>query len=220
MIVVSHTDDETFGMGGTIAKHFLNKDLVFALSMTNGVSSRDNISLADIENRNIASRNAADILGFKWVDNGNFPDNCLDTIPILDIIKFIENFKEKIKPDLIYTHSFSDLNIDHKIVSQATLTAFRPQSEENWEEIRTFEVPSSTDYGHSSITGTFNPNLIINIENTWELKEKALNSYQKELKNYPNSRSIEGIKNLANFRGSQVGLAYGEAFEIIRRIER
>ena len=33
----------------------------------------------------------------------------------------------------------ADLNIDHRIVSQATLTAFRPLSSESWNEIRTFE---------------------------------------------------------------------------------
>ena len=220
LIVVAHPDDESFGMGGTIAKHILNNDLVFAISMTNGVSSRNDISQADIEKRTISSKKASDILGFKWFNKGDFPDNALDTIPILEIIKFIENIKEKINPDLIYTHCSSDLNIDHRIVSQSTLTAFRPQANEKWVEIRTFEVPSSTDYGHSSITGSFKPNLIINIENTWHLKEKALNSYKEELKEYPNSRSIEGIKNLAKLRGSQVGLFYAEAFEMIRRIER
>ena len=34
LIVVSHTDDETIGMGGTIARHLRNGDEIFALSMT------------------------------------------------------------------------------------------------------------------------------------------------------------------------------------------
>ena len=39
--------------------------------------------------------------------------------------------------------------------------------------------------------------------------------------NYPpNSRSIDGIRNLAMHRGFQSGIQYAEAFEIIRKIIR
>ena len=37
LIVVAHTDDEAFGMGGTICKHVINGDLVYAIAMTDGV---------------------------------------------------------------------------------------------------------------------------------------------------------------------------------------
>ena len=36
---------------------------------------------------------------------------------------------------------------------------------------------------------------------------------------YPHSRSIEVIKNLAKLRGNQVGCDMAEAFEVIRKIE-
>ena len=39
--------------------------------------------------------------------------------------------KKKLQPDLVYTHSGADLNIDHRIVSNAVLTAFRPEPNEN-----------------------------------------------------------------------------------------
>ena len=42
LIIVAHSDDETIGMGGTIKKHSLNGDKVFAISMTDGISSRKN----------------------------------------------------------------------------------------------------------------------------------------------------------------------------------
>ena len=52
-------------------------------------------------------------------------DNQLDKVPLLKIIKEIEKNK-KINPFIVYTHNFNDLNIDHKKVAEATLTAFRP----------------------------------------------------------------------------------------------
>ena len=220
LIIVYHTDDETLGMGGTIAKHINLGDDVFAISMTDGLSARDKVSDKDKKDRINASEKASEILGFKWIKKGNFPDNKIDSLPLIDIIKYIEEVKNQINPSIIYTHSSADLNIDHQLVSKAVLTAFRPQFNEKWKEIRLFEIPSATDYGHKSITNIFIPNLYINIEKTWELKIKALEFYQSEMKSYPNSRSYKGLENLAKYRGNQVGLKYAESFEIIRKIER
>ena len=220
LIIVAHTDDETLGLGGTIARHINNGDNVYALSMTDGIGSRDNAQKKEVDNRIKAANEASKILGFKWLKPGNFSDNAMDSVPLLKITKFIEEAKNQINPSLIYTHSAADLNIDHRIVSQATLTAFRPQDKETWQEIRTFEVPSSTDYGHKSITNLFYPNLYINITDSWNKKLTALNAYKNEMRNAPHSRSINGIENLAKYRGNQVGLEFAEAFEIIRKLER
>jgi LmbE family N-acetylglucosaminyl deacetylase len=40
LVIVAHTDDETLGVGGTIARHVENGDIVYGMSMTNGVGSR------------------------------------------------------------------------------------------------------------------------------------------------------------------------------------
>ena len=220
LIVVSHTDDETLGMGGTIAKHVQSGDNVYAMSMTDGLSSRGSVSKKEINSRDVSSEQAANILGFKWIRKGNFPDNQIDKVPLIEIIKFIEIVKDEIKPTIIYTHSAADLNIDHQLVSKAVLTSFRPQKQEVWHEIRLFEIPSATDYGHKSITNTFFPNLYINIEETLKIKLEALKSYDSEIRAYPDSRSYLGIENLAKYRGNQVGLKYAESFEIIRKIIR
>ena len=220
LVVVAHTDDETLGLGGTIAAHTLLGDNVYGIAMTNGVSSRNNKTNLKIKIRKKAAISASKIIGLKWIKGGNFADNAMDDTPLLEIIKIIENAKSKINPSIIYTHSSNDLNIDHRIVCEATLTAFRPQPNETWEEIRTFEVPSSSDYGHKSITGFFHPNLYINISKTWEKKLKALTKYKMEMRDKPHSRSFEGLKNLAKYRGNQVGLQYAEAFEVIRKIQR
>ena len=60
----------------------------------------------------------------------------------------------------------------------------------------------------------------INIKDFWDIKNAALLDYKEELMEYPNSRSINKIKNLAEYRGSQCGLEMAEAFEIIRKIDR
>ena len=220
LIIVAHTDDETIGMGGTIARHVFEGDSVFSISMTDGVGARSNHSDEIVKTRKNAAHNASEILGFKWLDNANFPDNSMDSIPLLDVIKFIEAAKEKVHPTIVYTHSTADLNIDHRIVAEATITAFRPQPDEKWKEIRAFEIPSATDYSHEDVTSSFYPNLFISIKEFWEKKNQALMQYQGEIREEPHSRSLHGIETLANYRGSQVGLNLAEAFQILRKIKR
>jgi LmbE family N-acetylglucosaminyl deacetylase len=219
LIVVAHTDDETIGMGGTIANHTKDGDKVFAVSMTDGVGSRDALDTSDINQRVIAADKAARILGFEWLEAGKFLDNEMDKYSLIEVVKFIENIKNLSKPDIVYTHSSSDLNIDHRVVSEAVLTAFRPQPKEICREIRAFEVSSATDYGHKSVTGSFYPNLFIDITNTWDEKLLALKEYAYEMREYPHTRSYKGIESLSKIRGNQVGLHQAEAFEIIRKIQ-
>tara|TARA_B100001989_G_scaffold223163_1_gene176942 strand:+ start:2962 stop:3642 length:681 start_codon:yes stop_codon:yes gene_type:complete len=219
LVVVAHSDDETIGMGGTIRRHSEKGDEVLIMSMTNGVGSRNFSNQYEIDKRLKASFKASEILGFKWIERYDYPDNEMDTCSTLEIIKHIEKVKNKHKPSLVYFHSESDLNVDHRILSSAVLTAFRPQPGEFCRELRVFEVPSATDYGHESITGRFLPNLFIDISETWGHKLSALKAYSNEIRDYPHSRSLEAIKNLAKIRGNQNGLVMAEAFQIIRKIE-
>ena len=42
----------------------------------------------------------------------------MDTVALIDVIKEIELAKEELCPDVIYTHSAADLNVDHRIHSR------------------------------------------------------------------------------------------------------
>lgn len=218
LVVVGHSDDETLGAGGTLKKHSLEGDNVGVISMTNGVGARGKATSKEINQRVEAAKKAGSFLGFNWLAKYDFEDNSLDTYPILEIVKSIEKVKNEFMPQIVYTHSRSDLNVDHSIVAKAVLTAFRPQPSESCKEIRLFEVPSATDYGHENITGVFRPNLFIDISSTWDDKEEALKAYGTEMREYPHSRSIEAVKNLGKLRGNQVGLSIAEAFQVIRKI--
>lgn len=220
LVIAAHPDDETIGCGGAIIKHKCDGDEVNILTLTDGVGSRLGADDNDLKVRNDAAKSAIDILGANWIGAGNFSDNNMDSVPILEIIKFIESFKKNFYPDIIYTHSPSDLNIDHTITAKATLTAFRPEPQEKYSEIRFFEIASSTDFTLKQLNDRFEPNLFINIKDFIDKKIEALKCYEIEMRDYPHSRSYEKIKSLAEYRGAQSGLEYAEAFEIVRKIDR
>lgn len=220
LVIVAHSDDETLGAGGAIARHIAAGDGVYAISMTDGVGAREDQSAADIQSRCQAAAKAAEVLGFTWLKGGDFPDNAMDGVPLLSIVKVIEAAKAEINPTIIYTHSGADLNVDHRVVVQAVLTAFRPQPGERWKEIRVFEVASATDFGHADVTGKFQPNLYVDITAHWDKKHAALEAYAQEMRPAPHTRSLEGLENLARYRGNQAGLPMAETFQILRKIER
>ena len=219
LVVIAHSDDETIGAGGSLARHLNQGDKVCVVSMTDGVGSRFELE-EEANLRKESAEQASNKIGFTWLDCGSFPDNAMDTVPLIEVVRFIEKIKKDLYPDIIYTHSAADLNIDHQIVNRAVLTAFRPNYDQKFSEIRAMEIPSSTDYSHEKTTSTFTPNLFIDIEKTWEKKLEGLQCYDKEIRQAPDSRSYEGIENLAKLRGNQVGLCYAEAFEILKKIER
>ena len=65
----------------------------------------------------------------------NQPDNQLDTVPMLELVKMIEGAVARYRPDIVYTHTPQDLNIDHRVTCEATIEACRPQGGENVKKI-------------------------------------------------------------------------------------
>ncbi len=167
LVVAAHSDDEALGCAGTIAKHVAAGDKVHVIFMTNGVGSRNTTSNSDIENRQAAARKSADILGVTSMKHFDFPDNKMDTVPLLDIVKSIENVINKLQPEIIYTHHIGDLNIDHQITHKAALTACRPQPGFCVKEIYAFEVLSSTEWQIPEYL-PFTPNVYIDVSNQIE----------------------------------------------------
>ena len=223
LIVAAHPDDEVLGGGGTIAKHVLQGNEVYCLILGEGITSRykQQEKVAEEEFRQLKSetKQVAKILGIKKVFFRDFPDNRFDTVPLLTIVKAVEEIKVEVKPDIIYTHHQGDLNIDHQLTFKAVLTACRPMKDETVKEIYSFEIPSSTEWNSPDAQNYFMPNVFVNISETFEKKVEALRAYQGEIREYPHPRSPEALRAIAMRWGSTMGCEAAEAFELIRAIK-
>ena len=221
LVVVAHPDDEVLGCGGTILKYINEGYKIDLITLTDGVSSRNLEKQKNTIEKRIrleALLKSSKILGIKNILNLDFPDNKLDSVPILDIIQPIEKKIIKFKPGKIITHFDNDLNKDHNIVSKAIQTICRPIAPFKINEILFFEVLSSTEW-HLNKKNSFVPNKFIDIAKTINKKICAFKCYKREIQKFPHSRSIEGIKTIAKYRGMMSGLKYSEAFIIHRMID-
>jgi N-acetylglucosamine malate deacetylase 1 len=219
LVVAAHPDDESLGCAGTIASHVERGDKVHVIFMSDGVTSRADTKVEEVRARKKAAKDACSILGVeKSPEFLGFPDNRMDTIALLDIVMTLEQVINKIKPEIIYTHHFGDLNIDHRITHQAVMTVCRPQPKSFVSEIYSFEVLSSTGWNSSRSENEFIPNVFIDIRKTWQKKIKALYCYNDELRDFPHTRSYKNIEALATYRGANVGIEYAEAFALERKV--
>lgn len=217
LIVAAHADDEALGCGGTIAKHSANGDEVRVLFMTDGVGARGH-SNEEARRRRAACEAACSLLGAPNPFALDFPDNAMDSVPLLKVAQAIEGSLTDFAPDLVYTHHAHDLNVDHRVTHEAVLTALRPQPDRLRSSILAFETPSSTEWRTPSPHTAFVPNWYEDISLTLEAKMAALQCYEMEMRPWPHARSIEALNHLARWRGACIGVEAAEAFELIRYI--
>lgn len=224
LVVAAHPDDEILGCGGTMARHARSGDRVHVLILAEGLTSRNwpaPVSSADqralVELQKIA-RKANSAVGVKDVEFGGFPDNRMDSLDLLTVVKRVEQSISRVNPDIVYTHHAGDVNVDHQIASKATMTATRPIPGHPVKRLLFFEVVSSTHWQTSKRAG-FYPSWFQDISSTLDSKIKALKVYEREMRPWPHARSYKAVQSLAEWRGSTAGLAAAEGFEVGRVIE-
>lgn len=228
LVVSAHPDDEVIGMGGTLAKISKKHDIEI-LFLADGITARKsgghkNIPQyettkkdldqmkKEIEIRKNHSRKALSVLGIKKMKFLDLPDNELDIVPFLKIVKNVEKEILTSKCEIIFTHHHNDLNIDHRLAYEATITAARPLPNFPVKSIISFEALSSSDWRHPY---SFKPNMFVDISNHLKLKLKSIKNYENEVRKYPHPRSLETIEAVSKRWGSLYGFRAAEAFEII-----
>lgn len=220
LVVAAHPDDEVLGSGGTIARLAAEGRDVFVAILGEGITSRhprrdaaDGSKVADLRT---ASRRANELLGVKDLFLYDLPDNAFDSLPLLEVVKVIEPLLDRLRPQVVYTHHPGDLNVDHGVVSRATMTATRLIAGSSVTSLYAFEVPSSTESAYGYLPPAFRPAVFVEIEATLEAKVQAMEIYESEARPFPHPRSPEALRALARVRGAAAGLAAAEAFELVR----
>ena len=223
MVVAAHPDDEVLGCGGTIARHADSGDQVQVLIVAEGSTSRqqerDRAQVGDeLSALAKAAHAAGSILGAASVELLDLPDNRLDSLDRLDLIKRIEECVERHQPECVYVHHAGDVNVDHRRLHEAVVTACRPMPGHVVRRLLSFEVASSTEWQPPGSAPAFQPNWFVDISDQWERKREALVAYASEMRDWPHARSLEAIEHLARWRGAQVGVDAAEAFCLLRQL--
>lgn len=211
LVVAAHPDDDVLGCGGFMARLSAAGASVEVLLLSDGVTSRA-IQPQEVVQRQASAREALAILGVTEAQLEHFPDNAMDTVPLLEVARVVSERVEATEPDTVLTHSLTDLNIDHRLTAEAALIASRPQPGSPVRRVLHFEVPSATGWRPSATP--FDPRFHVDVSAFVEDKLTALRCYDAEMRAWPHARSYEAVEALMRWRGASVGVAAAEAFEV------
>lgn len=215
LIVVAHPDDEVLGVGGTAPILVQKRCKVISCIICSKADARSNRPDEMKLYKNILK--AQQILGLDEPILGDFPNIRLNTIPHIELVRFIEDAIIKSRAQIIFTHHPSDLNNDHYHVSIACQAAARIyQRKETIPSLKGLyfmEILSSTDWAFAGQPNHFIPDTFVDIEKTLNKKIEALKVYRGVLRKFPHPRSEKIIRGLAAYRGGQAGLKNAEAFQ-------
>lgn len=217
--IVAHPDDEVLAFGGTMCRHVDEGDNVSVLILATGLTSRTDsgsVPAAELSQLRDEAREANSVLGVTEIEFDDFPDNQMDTVALLDVVKRVQKFIDDKNPEIVYTHNAGDLNVDHTVVARAVLTACRPLPGSITQKIYAGEILSSTEYGMPD--ARFVPTTYVGIEAYLDRKREALKRYRGELRYWPHPRSIKAVAHLARLRGSESGMDAAEGLCLIREI--
>lgn len=220
LFIAPHPDDEILGCGATIRKLVSEECNCYTLVMTNGhIGVPELYSEESVSQVRNEDRNANALLGVKQSFFFDFPAPVLDQCPVYKMGEAIHTLILELQIDTVFLPHRGDIHIDHKMVFDAGLVASRPTGNSPVKRIFCYETLSETEWGTPTAHDAFLPNTFIKVtKEEFDRKKEAFGCFNSQLRQFPESRSLEAIEALAKYRGSTITTEYAEAFICIRQI--
>lgn len=216
LVIAPHPDDETLGLGGTIAKLTREGHQVHILIVSGHLPPIYNIE--DYQHTVEEAKKAFKLLGVSNYSFLEIPATMISDLPLHELNSKILKIVGDISPNIVFC-PYPDRHIDHRLIFESVMVATRPVGVGiNIEIVAAYETLSETHWNAPHIEPNFTPNWVIDISDFIDIKIKALECYKSQISKFPGPRSIEAVKSLSQFRGTQSGFAYGEGLHIIRKI--
>jgi len=216
LVVAPHPDDETLGVGGTIAKYSAQGDEVFVLMVSGHLPPI--YSRKAYEETVSEAYSAFSVLGVEKSEFLEIPATMIGDQPLHEVNARISKVVNDFNPHIVLC-PYPDRHIDHRLVFDSVMVATRPVGVgKDIEIVAAYETLSETHWNAPHIEPNFTPNWVVDISDHISKKLNALECYKSQISEFPGPRSIEAVEALAKFRGTQAGFGYGEGLHIVRMI--
>ena len=212
VVIAPHPDDETLGAGGTISRLVENGTEVSVFVVSGHLPPL--YDEASFDTTRAEAEQAFKVLGVTHFEFAKVPATMVNQVPVAELNGCISRFVQAVKPNWVLL-PFPDRHIDHRIIFDASVVACRPVGIEPPQVVLAYETLSETHWNVPGVEPAFVPEFFIDISRQMEVKTTALEKYVSQISEAP-SRSIDAVKALARFRGSQNGCRYAEAFKVVR----
>jgi len=214
LVVAPHPDDETLGVGGTLAR--LTRIGARVTVVTVSEHSPPLVNKSTRQQTREEAAKAHQVLGVH--ESLNFEHEALELSRgrPWELSQRIASIVATASPEVVLI-PFFDRNVDHRYVFECCLVACRPTpANARIEVLAAYETPSSTTWNAPHIEPAFQPTVYVDISSTLETKLQALACYESQAQSPPGPRSTEAVRALAVVRGSEAGVHFAEAFQLVR----
>lgn len=213
-MIAPHPDDEILGCGGTMAKYAESGCAVTVLTISGHrpplypeATYRQTVREAKVAHK---------IVGIKRSIFLNIPATFVSNVETYELNGKIANVVQEANPDIVLI-PYPDRHVDHRVIFDSAMVATRPvKVGAAIEMVAAYETLSETHWNAPHIEPNFTPDWVCNITEYIDIKIRALNCFESQVPPFPGARSLDAVKALAMFRGTQAGFAFGEGFHVIR----
>jgi len=222
LVIAPHADDETLGMGGTIARRASEgHEVIVAIPTGHGDDGPHPIwprKIWDVVRGEAVE--AHRLLGVKETIYREIPAATVADQPAYQVNQIIDELITGVGPDILYVPFPMDLHKDHRELFHACSVVWRPHRDigRSIRAVYAYEVLSETHLNIPYVEQGFMPNTWVDISDTLETKLQAAGCFKSQLRPAPDLRSLETVDALARFRGAQMGAAAAEAFLLVRAL--
>ena len=221
LVVTAHPDDSEFGAGGSVAKLVREGKSVTYCIVTNGNKGSGDRSMTPDRLAQIRAeeqRNAARVLGVETVDFLGFPD--CEVEDTRETRMAVTAAIRRHRPDrLIIQNPHRTKNLgashrDHRTVAGIALDCVYPLARDHM----AFPELMAQGLEPHKVREVYmmwweNPEMVIDISDTIDLKIKALSCHASQFKDF--AAVEQRVRERAAFLGKLKGYAFAETFDVI-----
>lgn len=179
--VMAHPDDAEIWAGGTLAKYARQGRAAILVGTTDDVRRREAIA-------------GAEILGAQL--------HLVKSVSVGSVINLID----ELSADVLICHRWDDPHPDHRRIGMLVTGAVQKAAIGRSKKIRLYV---SDTYQSLTLAGSVPGCAIVNIDETFELKIRALRHHKSQ----PVDHFTEMARRQAAFWGARIGATWGEAFD-------
>ena len=171
LVVSPHPDDETLGVGGTIAKFSAQSAEVFVLMVSGHLPPL--YRREDYDKTVTEAHVAFELLGVAKSEFLEIPATMIGDQPIHKLNERISKIFYDFNPHIVFC-PYPDRHVDHRLVFDSVMVATRPIGVgRNIEIVAAYETLSETHWNAPHIEPNFTPNWVVDITEHIEKKLKA-----------------------------------------------
>jgi LmbE family N-acetylglucosaminyl deacetylase len=219
LVIAPHADDETLGMGGTIARMAgEGQEVIVGVVTAHGEEPHPIWPASFWDTIHAEAGEAAALLGVKEVIFGNLPAVCVPDRPVHEVNSAVAELIERVGPEELYLPYYHDLHQDHSAIAYAALVHARAYRDagRGIRLIAMYETPTETHLFPPQLKPPFAPTMWVDISETLETKLAAWDRYKSQHHEGATPRSADAVRALAVSRGAEIGVAAAEAFVLLR----